>query len=426
MIISGLNEYLMPVNSPIENNLKNGPQSPYVFDYSYDRGIISETKMGSASVTSNAIAAAAVITSKFGTASVTSDILADLAVIAGKIAGSAVVESNIAGSAVTESKIYGSAITSLKIAADAVTSNAIAGSAVTTTKIADLAVTNAKVGTAAILTANIGTAVITNALMATASIDSAQIIAAAIGSAQIGTAAIQSVHIGSAAVGAAAIAALAVGSAAIGTAVIQTVHIGTIGFQKLYGGTATLGGTTNGNGLLVVNDASGSVRVQLDNTGLLINNGSITVKNSSGSTTLDSSGVVSTENFIKTDVSLAGPQTFTGTSYVDVTGGSLTFVTTRERVAAIYQSNAFFLVENAGVDACNGRVVVNLDGTVLNPALGINSGNNQLLTLSNTAFYSIGAGTHTLKVQGYLSTIFSGTPNMRIVDCWLQYVLFGT
>ena len=33
MIISGLNEYLMPVNSPIENNLKNGPQSPYVFDY---------------------------------------------------------------------------------------------------------------------------------------------------------------------------------------------------------------------------------------------------------------------------------------------------------------------------------------------------------------------------------------------------------
>ena len=91
-----------------------------------------------------------------------------------------------------------------------------------------------------------------------AAIDTAQIADAAIGNAQIGTA--------------------AVGSANIATAVIGSVHIHDFSFNQGTGGTLTLGGTSNGNGLFSLKNAAGTEIVAMDNTGITVNQGSITVK----------------------------------------------------------------------------------------------------------------------------------------------------
>ena len=82
-----------------------------------------------------------------------------------------------------------------------------------------------------------------------------------------------------------------ISNAKIGTAAIGTANIGTLTFNEISGGTATFGGTTNGNGLVeVLNDAGGTV-VQLNKSGLTVTNGSISLQNSSGSTSFDSSGL---------------------------------------------------------------------------------------------------------------------------------------
>jgi len=58
-----------------------------------------------------------------------------------------------------------------------------------------------------------------------------------------------------------------INNAKIGTAAIGTANIGTLTFNEIEGGTAILGGTANGNGLLQIKDASGSVIIQGDNLG---------------------------------------------------------------------------------------------------------------------------------------------------------------
>src|SRR3990167_1729594 len=92
-----------------------------------------------------------------------------------------------------------------------------------------------------------------------------------IGTAQFGTASITTANIANGAITNAKIA-----SAAIGTA-----NIGTLNWQQSSGGTATFGGTLNGNGLVQVLNNSGGTVVSLDKTGITVNNGSITIQNSS-------------------------------------------------------------------------------------------------------------------------------------------------
>src|SRR3990167_11437093 len=66
-------------------------------------------------------------------------------------------------------------------------------------------------------------------------------------------------------------------NAKIGTAVIGTANIGTLSFNEISGGTAILGGTSNGNGVLSVKNQSGSEVVKADYSGLTVSNGSITI-----------------------------------------------------------------------------------------------------------------------------------------------------
>lgn len=83
--------------------------------------------------------------------------------------------------------------------------------------------------------------------MGTAIISSAQIQDAAIITAKIGSAAITNVNIATAAIG--------------------TANIGTLTFNEITGGTARLGGTANGDGVLTISDAGGTKISQSDNLG---------------------------------------------------------------------------------------------------------------------------------------------------------------
>ena len=67
-----------------------------------------------------------------------------------------------------------------------------------------------------------------------------------------------------------------ISSAKIRKAQIGSAQIGQISFSQLAGGTATLGGVGNGDGLLTVNNAGGTQVVRLDNTGITITSGTIT------------------------------------------------------------------------------------------------------------------------------------------------------
>ncbi len=66
---------------------------------------------------------------------------------------------------------------------------------------------------------------------------------------------------------------LAVENANMGTAVIGTANIGTLSFNEISGGTATLGGTLNGDGVLIVNNEQGVQRISLDRDDLQLNYG---------------------------------------------------------------------------------------------------------------------------------------------------------
>src|SRR4030042_409104 len=63
---------------------------------------------------------------------------------------------------------------------------------------------------------------------------------------------------------------------------VTSTHVRNLSFNKISGGTCSLGGLDNGDGLMTVANAAGSEIVRADNTGLTVSNGSITIQNSAG------------------------------------------------------------------------------------------------------------------------------------------------
>lgn len=79
--------------------------------------------------------------------------------------------------------------------------------------------------------------------------------------------------------------------------VVNNIHLKDFSFNKASGGTVTLGGVNNGNGLLHVIDSSGGTIITADNSGITINSGKLTIKDASNTTIVDANGLVSTANF---------------------------------------------------------------------------------------------------------------------------------
>lgn len=122
----------------------------------------------------------------------------------------------------------------------------------------------------------------------------------------------------------------AIGSAQIGTAAIDSANINNFSFNSGTGGTITLGGSANGNGLMQVLNSTGGTVVRANNEGIIVTGGSIIVINNSGGTILDSAGLVGTTSFTYAQGSAGTTaQTITSTSFSNVTGGSVSLILNR-------------------------------------------------------------------------------------------------
>lgn len=207
------------------------------------------------------------------------------------------------------------------------------------------------------------------------------------------------------------IADASITNAKIGTAAIGTANIGTLSFNEIAGGTATLGGTTNGSGVLVVNNQSGSQVVKLDSSGIAVTNGSITIQNSSGSNVIDSSGLVGANVFLGSTVTYSlgtstgvGNDTTAWTNWTDVSGMTINIILQRTTPVYLFFNGNFYMTGNASSSNHIGQTTCLLGGTQVVPASYWDTGNvangvarTRETSLSN--IYSIPAGTTIFKTQ---------------------------
>lgn len=104
---------------------------------------------------------------------------------------------------------------------------------------------------------------------------------------------------------------------------ITSEKVGTISFNQAAGGTITLGGAGNGNGIIRVLNSSNVQKVTVSNSGIAVTDGNISIANTAGTTILDGSGLVSQANFPNAYIFSDTDGTTTSSSYTAVAGASL-------------------------------------------------------------------------------------------------------
>lgn len=232
----------------------------------------------------------------------------------------------------------------------------------------------------------------------------------------------------------------AVTNAKIGTASIGTANIGTLSFNQISGGTAILGGTTNGNGLLSLKNSAGSEIVKLYNNGMAVDNGSLTIKNSGGSVVLDGSGIVGTSNFSFGTIA-GGPglaHTFTSTSFEDVPNSSISIILNRASPVAFWSVTALALQDASGTQTNLDSGVfsaITIGGTNVSPNMGkrgrhtifgsdYNTDGFQYVFCSTHTVQTLPAGTTTVKLQRKINNT-AGTITGLMDEFLLTYLVLG-
>ncbi len=167
---------------------------------------------------------------------------------------------------------------------------------------------------------------------------------------------------------------------------ITAMNIRDFSFSTGEGGTLTLGGAGNGNGVASIKNSGGTEIVRLDNTGIEINNGDISINSASGSVVIDSSGLNSISNFRSYVTDDNSAYYITSSTYVPLTDGTVgTVVVSRQTRALIYLQGGFYT---------SGNIILT-DGTI-----------NYITTVTYTSYQhrsnivNISAGTHVLIVKG--------------------------
>lgn len=222
-----------------------------------------------------------------------------------------------------------------------------------------------------------------------------------------------------------------ISAAKIRNASIGTAQIVAFNFNQGTGGTITLGGTANGNGVMQVLNASGGTVVIADNSGLTVNNGSITIKNTSGSTVIDSSGLNSLTNFQYGQGSAGtADQNITSVTptFTDISGGSVLLSLTRQANVLINYSASGYHLDFDGL----GWIRVNDGTTSYGPNVfiaGDGSGAAIMKTASASFIQNFPTGTYTLKLQatqnnspGTLSINSQGLINTPAI---INYLVLG-
>lgn len=213
------------------------------------------------------------------------------------------------------------------------------------------------------------------------------------------------------------------------------IEVDSINWEKGFGGTLTLGGANNVNGVLSIKDATNTEKVLLDKDGITVSDGKITIKNDSGDTTIDSKGIVSTANFASdTAVSLNNTRTTSSTSFVNVSNTTLTFTLTRS-------ANVLFLLwgdfSNYGGDGdiASEYVALKINST-LYPDATNGFGNvfywadqaGSDVSFASSSWHGhylaqLAAGSYTALMQ--FRKQGAATVDARVIDTGITYIILG-
>jgi len=223
---------------------------------------------------------------------------------------------------------------------------------------------------------------------------------------------------------------------------IRSQHISNLSFNKLHGGTLHLGNLNNVDGVFELQNSAGSKIVTMgtngikvtnglgtnivtvDSTGILVNTGSIVVKNSAGSTIIDSSGLNSISSFPSAAFTAGAGQTIVNTeSDIGTTTGTIVTARSSKYLFLSNVSSDLVFSTTTGVN----EVFFNLNGTNQSPSgqMGGNhgSGHNTILnsTIALSHLITLGAGTHTIKLRLKNNNAAGAT----ILGASLVYVALG-
>lgn len=188
---------------------------------------------------------------------------------------------------------------------------------------------------------------------------------------------------------------------------IGSANIRNFSFSQGQGGTLTLGGTANGDGVMVVNNAAGTAVVTLNNSGITVNNGSLSIYNALGSLSFDSSGLVSLTNFTSDNFVSSG--TIGGTAIL--AGGTLNPIVLTRSTKVLLFHTIFGLHDDVSSDFDNTWITT-YDGTTVLISTSvtgnyIDSGGTRAILSefsANIGIVELSAGTHTLITKAESAT----------------------
>ncbi len=226
-----------------------------------------------------------------------------------------------------------------------------------------------------------------------------------------------------------------VGTARIADAAITNAKIKDLTWDKARGGTATLGGLNNTDGILSVKDASNVEKVVLDKDGILINDGKIVIKNGNEESIVDESGIVSTNVFPVDEISGFPYTTFSNSSYSTISGTeTISFSLSRDTRALILVSIIAASAQISSGD-CTGRnlyrVYSDLDGGLTDfmyDSFLISSTNVReniiSKTYSKSDIVTLSAGDHNINLQSMID--FNTNMNTTLDAYNLSIILLGS
>lgn len=209
----------------------------------------------------------------------------------------------------------------------------------------------------------------------------------------------------------------------IPTGFIDHANIKDFNFSQGSGGTLTLGGTLNGDGVLSVLNNSGNTVVSLNNTGLTVSNGSITLNGSNGNAIIDSSGIVSTFNFINNTQEIVGtPQIITGTTALN--NSTISVTADRNSYVLILASIDAYLTETFPTDTCNVNVDIMQGTSTAISGIRMDSGNNNGRTYTAYKILTVPSGTTNFSMRAKVIP-YAGTPSLYVAASKLSYIKLG-
>jgi len=178
--------------------------------------------------------------------------------------------------------------------------------------------------------------------------------------------------------------------------------LGTISADVLKGGTLTLGGANNVNGVFSLQDEGGTEKISMDKDGMTVNDGVITIQDSAGSSVIDSSGVVSLTTFPSDSVEQPVEQATSSDTWADISGVSLNIPSLARDTKFLFLWTALLYAEDATWASVAVRLRV--DDTTYRPWMILTQGDNPNVDrvdaqLSTFKFLTLGSGTHTVKLQ---------------------------